>query len=612
MNIIFPAHALLSPPSLKLHPRHLLLAFCLLTTISTAQPASPTSVINTISSPESLNPLLATKPATFCNPLNLDYLLRNDGKGYYREAADPVCLFFQGNYYIFASKSGGYWMSPDFRDWKLISPGNLPLDEWAPAIFAYKSALYFMTTHDGRIYRSEHPERQDSWSEAGKVRGDQDPDLFLDDDGRVYLYYGCHAGGPISGVELDPANHFAEIGQPADLLRQDAVERGWERGGGDAHNGTRVFIEGSWMTKHNGRYYLQYAAPGTQLKTYGDGCAVSDKPLGPFTYAPNSPISFKPTGFLGSAGHSAVFEDAAGNLWRIVTAVIGVTHGFERRLALYPQGFDPAGRMHTRTLLGDYPQYLPGTRSHPEQGNSPGWMLLSYKKTVAASSSLSSRPAEAAVDEDIRTWWSAAGPAPGEWLQLDLGAPQSLRAVQINFAEQNVSTPNRTPGFAQRYLLEFSDDAKSWHILADKRANTRDVPHDYLELAKPVTARYLKLTDAGTPGGGKFSVRGLRVFGLGNGQPPGAVEQFTVNRTSEKLPDQRRVAEISWPSIPNAGGYIVRYGVAPDALWNQYEVRGVNALTIRSLNATPGYWFAIDAFNENGVTPCKAEPVSAP
>ena len=56
------------------------------------------------------------------------------------------------------------------------------------------------------------------------------------------------------------------------------------------------YIEGPWMTKHNNKYYLQYGAPGTEFNVYADGVYVSDHPLGPFEYAPNNPISFKPGG----------------------------------------------------------------------------------------------------------------------------------------------------------------------------------------------------------------------------------------------------------------------------------------------------------------------------
>ena len=56
--------------------------------------------------------LVNPKPETFCNPINVDYMIQKDHeKGWYREAADPVALYFKGNYYLFASKSGGYWVS---------------------------------------------------------------------------------------------------------------------------------------------------------------------------------------------------------------------------------------------------------------------------------------------------------------------------------------------------------------------------------------------------------------------------------------------------------------------------------------------------------------------
>lgn len=264
--------------------------------------------------------------------------------------------------------------------------------------------------------------------------------------------------------------------------------------------------------------------------------------------------------------------------------------------------------MHTHTALGDYPQYLPGTHPHPEQANSPGWMLLSYGHPVSASSSLPGHTPENAVDENIKTWWSAASTKPSAWFQIDLGEPKSLCAVQINFAEEGITGENRTEGYAQHYLLETSIDGKSWSTLADKRQNPNDVPHDYLELLKPLTVRFVKITDFGTPGGGKFSVRGLRLFGNGDGKAPLSVDQLSVERKQAS----RREATLIWAPVTQAEGYVVHYGVAPDALWNQFEVRGTNSFAITSLNATPGYWFAVDSFNENGVTPFSGKPLGSP
>ena len=43
---------------------------------------------------------------TWCNPVNISYRYSLDGKGY-REAADPSVVYYQGKYWLFASKSGG-------------------------------------------------------------------------------------------------------------------------------------------------------------------------------------------------------------------------------------------------------------------------------------------------------------------------------------------------------------------------------------------------------------------------------------------------------------------------------------------------------------------------
>ena len=156
------------------------------------------------------------------------------------------------------------------------------------------------------------------------------------------------------------------------------------------------------MNKHDGKYRLQYAAPGTHYDTYGDGVYESASPLGPFTYAENNPFSFKPTGFMTGAGHSCTFPDVQGNLWHIATGVISVRHIFERRLGLYPVGFDTAGRMFCDTKKRALPQFIPGKAPARNVGNLAGWMVLSYGKKASASSSLPTESDAVAFTESIR------------------------------------------------------------------------------------------------------------------------------------------------------------------------------------------------------------------
>jgi beta-xylosidase len=74
------------------------------------------------------------------------------------------------------------------------------------------------------------------------------------------------------------------------------------------------FIEGAWLDKYQGKYYLQYACPGTQYNSYADGVFVSDNPLGPYKLAANNPYSYKPGGFLPGAGHGSTMWDKNGKL----------------------------------------------------------------------------------------------------------------------------------------------------------------------------------------------------------------------------------------------------------------------------------------------------------
>ena len=94
-----------------------------------------------------------------------------------------------------------------------------------------------------------------------------------------------------------------------ELFNLEPEKHGWERfGENHSDNVNSGYIEGPWMTKHQSKYYLQYAAPGTEFNVYGDGVYVGDSPLGPFTYAPNNPFSYKPGGFINGAGHGSTVK----------------------------------------------------------------------------------------------------------------------------------------------------------------------------------------------------------------------------------------------------------------------------------------------------------------
>lgn len=254
------------------------------------------------------------------------------------------------------------------------------------------------------------------------------------------------------------------------------------------------FYRGCLYEQAAGKYYLQYAAPGTELATYGDGCYVGESPLGPFTYQAYNPVSLKPGGFMTGAGHGSTIEDAYGNLWHASTMRISVNANFERRIDLFPAGLDEDGIFYCNTNFSNYPMEIPKGK-FDARSLRPKWMLLSYGKSATASSSESEHEPAMAVNEDVRTCWCAKG-SKGEWIRLDFGKSYQVHGIQINLADVNVPVKQADKSLKSdittnsrwidldrsrkvRWLLERSLDGETWQILADKREADSDLAHDY-------------------------------------------------------------------------------------------------------------------------------------
>ena len=546
------------------------------------------------------------RTTTYCNPLNLDYTypFHNSHLGKsYRSGADPAVVEFRGEYYMFVTRSWGYWHSKDLLNWDFITP-----EKWyfegcnAPAAHNYKdSILYVCGNPSGAmsILYTDNPKRGD-WKAVPSVLHDlQDPALFIDDDERAYMYWGSSNRWPIRGKELDMKNKFLPIAKKPDsllFLRPDI--HGWERFGENHTSDIKPFIEGAWMTKHNGKYYLQYAAPGTQFNVYGDGVYVGKSPLGPFQYAAHNPFCYKPGGFATGAGHGSTVCGPGGIYWHFGTIHLSINYKFERRLCMFPTFFDEYGVMYSDTYFGDYPHYSPDQVSRQTtSGGFRGWMLLSYGKPVKASSQLESYPVENVTDENLKTFWVAEKNDDKQWVEIDLEEVSDVYALQLNFFDyEETGFWGRMPNLRQRYLVEASVDGARWRVLVDYRNSFRDAPHNYIELDQPIEARYIRYRHHYVPGK-NLAMGNIRVFGLGRGKKPATVKGFTVVREA----DERNV-RISWKAVKGAQGYNVLWGVAPDKLYSSWMVYGDNSLDLRALTVGQKYYFAIESFNENGIS----------
>ncbi len=542
------------------------------------------------------------KVKTICNPININYQYQAPMLS--RESADPAVVLYKDEYYLFASHGSGYWVSPDLANWAFIEVDLTKQPEFnlfAPAPLVIGDRMYITHCQGGSILYSDTPRDPDSWINAGRPYYWDDPALFVDDDGSLYCYEGLSPINPLHVAKLNPENPAEVLEGPIDIFQSDRDTRGFERVGDiNEREGGRTHLEGPWMNKIDGKYYLTYAVPGTEYAGYCDGCAVSDSPMGPFTYCENSPVVYKATGFMRGAGHGCLFQDKNGHYWKMDTVSISINHIFERRLCLFPAKVGNDGFIYTNTYRGDYPMICPHDTEDPFAMSDAGWHLLSYAKEAKASSVLDGNHApDKAFDESLRTWWSAKTGDAGEWLWTDLGKVYDVCSVQVNFADQEVAPVHgRGNGFAYKYTLEASENGVNWFMLIDKRNSTDDLSHDYTQLDGVTKLRYLKLTNHGeTPGKGKFSVSGLRVFGYGGGEAPARAPDFKAVRCEDA-----RNMTVTWEPVEGAQGYFIRWGIDPSELHTHWQVIGDTEATVYCLTKGVTYYVTVDAYNESGVT----------
>lgn len=578
-----------------------------------------------------------------CNPINYSYQYQfhkqpDGGVIACREGADPSMVYFGEKYLIFPSMTCGFLYSDDLAHWAFHPMKNMPVYDYAPDVRVVGDWLYFCASNHekGVHYRTRDP-FSDHYERIDGAFPFWDPNLFCDDDGRLYFYWGSSTREPIYGIQLD-RDTLQPIGEKVGLFAANPEMKGFERAGENhiperspeeqrmmlAHLDSAPmpesmkaaardyitcapYIEGAWMTKHNGKYYLQYGASGSRFNVYGDGVYVSRNPLGPFTLAKNNPFSYKPGGFLPGAGHGSTLETPDGSVWHVATSRIIVNHNFERRIGLWRAGWDADGEMFCNQRFGDWVYRVEALRENAWA--EPEWMLLSYGKAAAASSSAAGNAPSSVTDEDIRTFWKAESNSPGEWVQVDLGKTYDVRAIQVNFADDHIR-PAMPEGAAfhgalhqerwidarhqpTRWLLESSLDGESWYTLEDKSAADTDLPHDLVVAEDGTPARFLRLTVISLPYGQPACVSGLRVFGLGGGEKPAAAADVTARIVNNLN------CEVSWTG--SATGYNVLWGYAPDKLYHSYLVFGEHG-NIGSLVRGQSLYIRVDSFNDNGIT----------
>jgi xylan 1,4-beta-xylosidase len=239
--------------------------------------------------------------------------------------ADPAVLFDKGTYYLYGTVEGNadagfqVYTSPDQKTWTdkgfALKKGEAFGDKgfWAPQVFAYNGQFHMayvaneniaLTTSDSPLGPFRQKEKKPLAAPVKQI----DPYVYIDADGRIYLYHvRLQEGNRIFVAEMKP-----DLSGIIEETLQECLhaENGWE----NTANSKWPVAEGPTILKKNNLYYLFYTANDFRNPDYAVGFATSDKPTGPWTkYSGNPILSRKDIGQNGT-GHGDFYFDKKGGL----------------------------------------------------------------------------------------------------------------------------------------------------------------------------------------------------------------------------------------------------------------------------------------------------------
>jgi xylan 1,4-beta-xylosidase len=243
--------------------------------------------------------------------------------------ADPTIFFHAGTYYLYGTSgkdsNQGFevYTSQNLTTWKksdrnggyALKKGDSYGDKgfWAPQVFEFEGKFYMaytanehiaIATSDSPLGPFTQSQIQDLQAPVKQI----DPYIFIDEDGKKYLYH----------VRLTEGNrlYVAELEDDFSGIKEETLtycfhgEEPWE----NTQNVGWTVSEGPTIMKHNGLYYFIYSANDFRNPDYAVGYAVSESPIGPWTKNPTNPIFDKVDAGINGPGHGDYFVDGQGKL----------------------------------------------------------------------------------------------------------------------------------------------------------------------------------------------------------------------------------------------------------------------------------------------------------
>lgn len=215
-----------------------------------------------------------------------------------RSFADPFVLKFDGAYFAYCTgrwddgRVFGVLRSPDLVNWAEVGGAMAEPDDpqpffWAPEVI-YRNGTFYLYYSTGneklmhlRVATSDRPDGRfkDAGVRLTKEDFAIDAHVFIDDDGQRYLFYATdfldhtHIG---TGIVVDRMlDWFTLAGEARPVVRAkydwqvyDPARR--EKGGVRWHT-----VEGPFVLRRKGRYFLMFSGGNWQMPTYGVSFALT-------------------------------------------------------------------------------------------------------------------------------------------------------------------------------------------------------------------------------------------------------------------------------------------------------------------------------------------------
>ena len=242
--------------------------------------------------------------------------------------ADPYVMLYNDKYYAYGTggklNGEGFacYTSHDLKDWTRDSQVLFAADSygdwgfWAPEVYYIEAKkkfyMFYSSAEHICVATSDSPLGPFRQKEKRPIRNEKgiDTSLFIDEDGKAYLYFVRFDNGNVIWV--------AEMNEDLTSIKEETltkciqVSEPWEL----AQDKVANVAEGPSVLKKGGVYYMIYSANHFESKYYGVGYATSKSPYGPWKKADENPILQRVDGLCGT-GHGAPFKTKEGS-WKYI------------------------------------------------------------------------------------------------------------------------------------------------------------------------------------------------------------------------------------------------------------------------------------------------------